>query len=88
MARRTTIAMPDGAEIVQVDMHEAATLIKTLAGIDIAYYFIHSIEGGRSGLGTQLVCGKKYPVVRPDHDPGQYRHGRLPAGAVAAYPQR
>jgi uncharacterized protein YbjT (DUF2867 family) len=50
MVRRTTTAMPDGAEIVHGDMLEPATLVKALAGIDSAYYLVHSMAGGRAGF--------------------------------------
>jgi len=48
MVRRTTTAMPGGAEIIQADMREPATLAKALAGIDSAYYLVHSMAGGRA----------------------------------------
>ena len=50
MVRRTTTAMPDGAEIVQADMFEPATLGRALTGIDTAYYLVHSMAGGRAGF--------------------------------------
>lgn len=50
MVRRTSTAMPDGAEIVQGDMLEPATLVKALAGIDTAYYLVHSMSSGRAGF--------------------------------------
>lgn len=50
MVRRTTTAMPDGAEIVQADMFEPATLDRVLTGIDTAYYLVHSMAGGRAGF--------------------------------------
>ncbi len=50
MVRRITAAMPNGAEIVQGDMLEPATLVKALAGIDTAYYLVHSMAGGRTGF--------------------------------------
>jgi len=42
--------MPNGAEIVQGDMLEPATLVQALAGIDTAYYLVHSMSGGRAGF--------------------------------------
>ena len=50
MVRRTTTAMPDGAEIVQADMLEPATLGRALTGVDTAYYLVHSMAGGRAGF--------------------------------------
>ena len=50
MVRRTTTAMPDGAEIVQADLLEPATLVKAMAGIGTAYYLVHSMAGGRAGF--------------------------------------
>ena len=50
MVRRSTTAMPNGAEIVQGDMLEPATLVQALAGIDTAYYLVHSMSGGRAGF--------------------------------------
>jgi uncharacterized protein YbjT (DUF2867 family) len=50
MVRRTTPAMPDGAEIVQGDLLEPGTLGQALAGIDTAYYLVHSMSGGRAGF--------------------------------------
>lgn len=50
MVRRTTTALPDGAGIVQGDMLEPATLVQALAGIDTAYYLVHSMSGGRAGF--------------------------------------
>ena len=50
MVRRTTSTMPDGAEIVQADMLEPATLGRALTGIDTAYYLVHSMAGGRAGF--------------------------------------
>src|ERR1035437_5760008 len=50
MVRQTASAVPDGAEIVRGDLLEPATLDKALAGIDIAYYLVHSMSGGRAGF--------------------------------------
>ncbi len=50
MVRNTASALPDGAEIVKGDMLEPATLGKALAGIDTAYYLVHSMSGGRAGF--------------------------------------
>ncbi|MBC8019511.1 MAG: NAD(P)H-binding protein [Verrucomicrobia bacterium] len=50
MVRRTSSAMPDGAEIIQGDLLEPGTLGQTLAGIDTAYYLVHSMSGGRAGF--------------------------------------
>ncbi|KIH76506.1 Uncharacterized conserved protein YbjT, contains NAD(P)-binding and DUF2867 domains [Geoalkalibacter ferrihydriticus] len=50
MVRRTTTAMPEGAEIVQGDMLKPETLEQALDGIDTAYYLVHSMSGGRTGF--------------------------------------
>ncbi len=50
MVRNTASALPDGAEIVKGDMLEPATLGKALAGVDTAYYLVHSMSGGRAGF--------------------------------------
>lgn len=50
MVRQTASAVPDGAEIVRGDLLEPATIDKALAGIDIAYYLVHSMSGGRAGF--------------------------------------
>jgi uncharacterized protein YbjT (DUF2867 family) len=50
MVRQSVSGMPDGAEIVQGDMLDPATLDKPLAGIDTAYYLVHSMSGGRGGF--------------------------------------
>ena len=50
MVRNTTSTLPDGAEIVKGDMLEPATLGKALAGVDTAYYLVHSMSGGRAGF--------------------------------------
>ena len=50
MVRRTSSAMPDGAEIIQGDMLEPGTLGQTLVDIDTAYYLVHSMSGGRAGF--------------------------------------
>lgn len=50
MVRRTAPSIPDGAEIVQGDLLEPGTLGQALAGIDTAYYLVHSMSGGRAGF--------------------------------------
>jgi uncharacterized protein YbjT (DUF2867 family) len=50
MVRHTSAGLPAGAEIVQGDMLEPGTLGRVLAGIDTAYYLVHSMSGGRSGF--------------------------------------
>jgi uncharacterized protein YbjT (DUF2867 family) len=50
MVRKTASAVPDGAEIVRGDLLEPATIDKALTGIDIAYYLVHSMSGGRAGF--------------------------------------
>jgi uncharacterized protein YbjT (DUF2867 family) len=50
MVRQAASVVPEGAEIVRGDLLEPATLYKALAGIDIAYYLVHSMSGGRAGF--------------------------------------
>ena len=50
MVRRDTAGIPDGAETVQADMLQSATLVRALEGIDTAYYLVHAMSGGRSGF--------------------------------------
>lgn len=50
LVRQTASAVPDGADIVRGDLLEPATLDKAMAGVDIAYYLVHSMSGGRSGF--------------------------------------
>jgi uncharacterized protein YbjT (DUF2867 family) len=50
MVRHTSAGLPVGAEIVQGDMLDPATLGRALAAIDTAYYLVHSMSGGRAGF--------------------------------------
>lgn len=50
MIRQTASAVPNGAETVRGDLLEPATLDKAMAGIDTAYYLVHSMSGGRGGF--------------------------------------
>lgn len=50
MVRSSAPDTQDGAETVQGDMLDAATLKKVVQGIDIVYYLIHSMAGGRAGF--------------------------------------
>jgi len=50
MVRHTSAVLPAGAEIVQGDMLDSGTLGQALAGIDTAYYLVHSMSGGRAGF--------------------------------------
>ncbi len=50
MVRNTASGVPDGAEIVKGDMLSPLTLGKVLAGVDTAYYLVHSMSGGRAGF--------------------------------------
>lgn len=50
MVRGAAPGTQDGAETVQGDMLDAATLEKVLQGIDTVYYLIHSMAGGRAGF--------------------------------------
>ena len=50
LVRSAGVSSNDGAEIVQGDLLEPATLGKALVGVDTAYYLVHSMSGGRAGF--------------------------------------
>ncbi len=50
LVRNTASGVPDGAEIVTGDMLSPLTLGKAMAGVDTAYYLVHSMSGGRAGF--------------------------------------
>lgn len=50
MVRRDAADLPRQAERVRGDMLEPATLDAALAGIDTAYYLVHSMTAGRGGF--------------------------------------
>jgi uncharacterized protein YbjT (DUF2867 family) len=50
MVRRTASGIPEGVEVVQGDLLEPLTLGQALAGVDTAYYLVHSMAGGRAGF--------------------------------------
>ncbi|MCM0084532.1 NAD(P)H-binding protein [Geomonas sp. Red32] len=50
MVRRSAHGVPGDVEIVQGDLLEPETLSEALAGIDTAYYLVHSMAGGRTGF--------------------------------------
>jgi len=50
MVRHASAGLTAGAETVQGDMLEPATLGSALADIDTAYYLVHSMSGGRAGF--------------------------------------
>lgn len=50
MVRQSAPAALDGTGIVRGDLLEPATLGKAMAGIDTAYYLVHSMSGGRAGF--------------------------------------
>jgi len=50
MVRHASAGLTAGAETVQGDMLEPATLGRALADIDTAYYLVHSMSSGRAGF--------------------------------------
>jgi uncharacterized protein YbjT (DUF2867 family) len=50
MVRKSSSALPIGAESVVGDMLAPASLNAALAGIDTAYYLVHSMAAGRAGF--------------------------------------
>ena len=50
MVRHASAGLTAGAETVQGDMLEPATLGRALAAIDTAYYLVHSMSSGRAGF--------------------------------------
>lgn len=50
MVRHASAGLTAGAETVQGDMLEPATLGRAVADIDTAYYLVHSMSGGRAGF--------------------------------------
>ncbi len=50
LVRRPDAHLPEGAEPVVGDLLEPAGLERALAGIDTAYYLVHSMGGGRAGF--------------------------------------
>lgn len=50
MVRHASAGLTAGAEAVQGDMLEPATVGRAVADIDTAYYLVHSMSGGRAGF--------------------------------------
>ncbi|CAG0971343.1 NAD(P)H-binding protein [Geobacter sp.] len=50
LVRRADAPLPDGAERAVGDFLEPASLDAAFAGIDTAYYLVHSMGGGRAGF--------------------------------------
>jgi uncharacterized protein YbjT (DUF2867 family) len=50
LVRRPKASLPAGAERVVSDLLEPATLDVAFAGVDTAYYLVHSMAGGRAGF--------------------------------------
>lgn len=50
MVRKLDSKVQEGAEKVQGDMLESATLDSVMEGIDTAYYLVHSMSAGRAGF--------------------------------------
>jgi uncharacterized protein YbjT (DUF2867 family) len=49
-SRKDGESMPDGVEAVVADLLDPFSLEKAFAGVDTAYYLVHSMAGGRSGF--------------------------------------
>ncbi len=43
-------ALPEGVDVVRGDLLKPATLPPVMAGVDTAYYLVHSLAGGRAGF--------------------------------------
>jgi uncharacterized protein YbjT (DUF2867 family) len=50
VVRRTGIRFPAGVETVSADLLDPPSLDVVLAGIDTAFYLVHSMAGGRAGF--------------------------------------
>lgn len=50
LVRRTDAPLPDGVERAVGDFLEPSGLDKAFAGVDTAYYLVHSMAGGRAGF--------------------------------------
>lgn len=50
VVRRTGARFPQGVEPVTADLLEPASLEAVLAGVDAAYYLVHSMAAGRAGF--------------------------------------
>jgi len=50
VVRRTGIRFPAGVETVTADLLDPPSLDAVLAGIDTAFYLVHSMAGGRAGF--------------------------------------
>jgi len=50
MVRRPDAVVPEGVETVVADLLEPQSLDAALAGVDTAYYLVHSLAAGRAGF--------------------------------------
>jgi uncharacterized protein YbjT (DUF2867 family) len=50
LVRRPDAVLPDAAEITVGDLLEPATLVDPIAGVDTAYYLVHSMGAGHGGF--------------------------------------
>ena len=50
----------DGVELVSADALEAQTLVEALAGIDVAYYLVHSMAAGRDFARLDRVAADNF----------------------------
>ncbi|MRR58653.1 MAG: NAD-dependent epimerase/dehydratase family protein [Deltaproteobacteria bacterium] len=50
MVRRPEAAVPEGVEVVVADLLEPLSLDAALAGVDTAFYLVHSLAAGRAGF--------------------------------------
>lgn len=50
MVRRPEAVVPDGVETAVADLLDPASLDAALAGVDSAYYLVHSMAAGRAGF--------------------------------------
>jgi uncharacterized protein YbjT (DUF2867 family) len=50
MLRRPEAAVPEGVDVVVADLLEPLSLDAALAGVDTAFYLVHSLAAGRAGF--------------------------------------
>ncbi|MBT1073301.1 NmrA family NAD(P)-binding protein [Pelotalea chapellei] len=71
MVRRDNAGKPEGAEVIRADMLDRNSLLPVMAGVDTAFYLVHSMGGGRSGFerrdreaAANFVCAAEANGVR------------------------
>lgn len=62
MVRRPEAVVPDGVETAVADLLDPASLDAALAGVDSAYYLVHSMAAGRAGFERRDRLAAQYFV--------------------------